>query len=518
MQWTDLALLLGLATAQPPNATLSPPGPGNMTLPAGPPTGAQLYATPASVLTSAIVLTTTLLPSAAPTQTAVSEQPPAASTSMPGAAPTAPCNPLSYQLDVFMASPQNYSSVFQLTPPRTANDTALVDAACDVNRFCASRAPGLYCYRPTALDCVPANVNISTCMPVAMVSCPEGVFFGCSDGYGCHQEGEPWPWSAPMALTPGDVVPGGYYGGGGAIQPQPSDFVPYYVPAPLQGNVSASQALLRPSAHCYTVPRSFPTATPTEQAFALPTEPADLYQWCQYRGKLLQAKAELLVSDCVTQTKAYLETKSAGQPTCTASVATYWWWPGIETGAAPTVWDTASASATSSASQDPCLPTPPPLCPGPYPQAKVPTRSYVFISTVAPTSVPTVLSTQTTTESGATMTQTQTQTQTETQIQTQVQTQTQTQIQTSLAVVTVTTGGAAEPGAAAPPAAPVPAPAAPTPAEPAGAAPAVSIPVQVSLGGTIGAKVPQALFPSAGEPYAQYQSKIAAIGTTAVAG
>ena len=163
MQWTDLALLLGLATAQPPNATFTPPGLVNMTLPAGPPTGVPPTGAPPSGMTSAIVLTTTLLPSVAPTQTSMSEQPPpAASTGVPSTEPTTPCNPLSYQLDVFMANPQNYSSVFQLTPPQAANDTALVDAICDVNQFCASRAPGLYCYRPTSLDCVPANVNIRT--------------------------------------------------------------------------------------------------------------------------------------------------------------------------------------------------------------------------------------------------------------------------------------------------------------------------------------------------------------------
>lgn len=499
---------------------------------------------------------TALSPSLMPQPTAVSPQPTGALSSSPyvmhvGENDYNPACPFYSGLPNFLIS-RNYSSIFHLASPSNATDEKSISASCAASQYCSERPPGLYCYRPPADPCAK---QVEGCLPVAILSCPEAVFIGCAEGFACHQDREPWPWDLPVsqrfaymaAFNQSQAQQAGpvkssyrsqYQSPFGQIpivqQPQLFPFTSFQVnltqtnaTAP-QTNVTMPQTnMTAPSAgppptqqqqmavaHCYAVlPDTEEGVQKSLQAAMLPNSPQDWSQWCSYRSQLKASSFNLSVrSDCMTRTLPglKLERQQAAEIKCPESVSTVWWWPGMESGAPPSL---PAKTATSLAISDPCILLPPPTCAGPYPYAPTTTATLVFVSPLTETaSAPTQTVTMTSTGSIVTSTlppvtvfETRTPpavTVTQTTTATQTITPAPTTVSVTPAPVTITSAPA--------PVTPVPAVAATTAVEagPTGAPPGPA-PVKAT------AAVAGEAFPKAGEPYSVYTAKIGAIATVA---
>lgn len=221
------------------------------------------------------------------------------------------------------------------------------------------------------------------------------------------------------------------------------------------------------------------------EAALMPSSPQDWTQWCAYRTQLKVSKFSVTVgADCVTRTLQGAKIAEATE-SCPEekTMQTVWWWPGIESGAPPNI----AKVAESTTSSDPCVPTPPPTCNGPYPYAPRPTTSLLFVSVSTTSVMQTTTLYETQPAASTTLFETKTVPGSTVYITQTLPASTITVIDTAAAAVSPLV----------PPAEPA------TPVEPAKAASAVAQPAKVA---------PEA-FPKAGEPYTAYTAKIAAIAT-----
>lgn len=370
----------------------------------------------------------------------------------------------------------NYSAVFNLTNSTNPD-------FCGAVRFCRSRPPGLYCY--STADWCKRN-ETEPCLPVAMVACPQGLFVSCSEGYACQDEDGPW-WDEDRFYSPvrGSILQDQFFN---QASPQFNQSQPF------------NQTQQQPKPHiasCRAIIE--PTSTATS---GLQQSVVYLYatgqQQRQEKGQVdICAPASTSSSICVTPTaKSFMPSSS----TCPPSVSTVWWWPTI------TYSPSMQAQPTGvEKGQLPCPEvkrylSPPKTCNGPYPQVPTSTLTLLYMSSYCP-------STATVTSEATSVT-----TQTVSQMVTQTSTVTaeaplaSTVTISAPAAVTVTETSLVTP---LPAASPIPAvTAAKAPAIPQ-AAPSTPQAPPVAAG----AKIPPESFPKAGEPYAVYSAKAAAIAT-----
>lgn len=436
-----------------------------------------------------VTVVTTSVAFVLPTPPSVAPSSPSQASSMAG--PALACSYDSSQsmgmpLSIFNASspsPSNYSAVFSLTD---ATDPDF----CGAKLFCRSRPPGLYCY-PTVDRC--KRNEAEACLPVAMVACPQGLFVGCAGGYACQDEDGPW-WDEDRFYPPlrGSIPQDQFSNQTGPSFNQSQAFNQTRQQRP---RLASCRAIIEPST----------TTSGLQQQSAVYLY-ATGQQQQQEKGQVDICAPSTSTSStstiCVTPTaKSFMPPSS----TCPGSVvSTIWWWPTTTCPASVQAEPTRVEKGQAPCPEPKRYLSPPKTCNGPYPPVPTSTLTLLYMSSYCP--------------STATVTSEATSVTTQTVSQTMTQTSTVTAEAPSAPTVTISapTATVTETSLVTPLPPPPPPPSPPPPqAAPAvtAKAPAIAPSAPQVPPVAAGAKIPAESFPKAGEPYAVYSAKAAAIAT-----